>query len=90
MELSELREMFVHINRFDGVMIGVSASTVEEWVGKWLLFNANSAIFQLYHGENKLMEFTPRIPRNRGKHTNITPPRPLKTEIYILLNSYTL
>ena len=21
---------------------------------KWLLFNANSAIFQLYHGENKL------------------------------------
>ena len=22
---------------------------------KWLLFNANSAIFQLYHGENKLI-----------------------------------
>jgi hypothetical protein len=24
-------------------------------VSEWLLFNANSAIFQLYHGENKLM-----------------------------------
>jgi hypothetical protein len=24
-------------------------------VSKWLLFNANSAIFQLYHGENKLI-----------------------------------
>jgi hypothetical protein len=22
------------------------------WVSEWLLFNANSAIFQLYHGEN--------------------------------------
>ena len=26
-----------------------------EWVSEWLLFNANSAIFQLYHGENKLI-----------------------------------
>ena len=26
-----------------------------EWVGEWLLFNTNSAIFQLYHGENKLI-----------------------------------
>ena len=27
------------------------------WIGltEWLLFNANSAIFQLYHGENKLI-----------------------------------
>jgi hypothetical protein len=24
-------------------------------VNEWLLFNANSAIFQLYHGENKLI-----------------------------------
>jgi hypothetical protein len=24
-------------------------------VSKWLLFNANSAIFQLYYGENKLI-----------------------------------
>ena len=28
---------------------------VLEWVSEWLLFNANSAIFQLYHGENKLI-----------------------------------
>ena len=25
-----------------------------EWLSEWLLFNANSAIFQLYHGDNKL------------------------------------
>ena len=24
-------------------------------VSEWLLFNANSAIFQLYHGENKII-----------------------------------
>ena len=24
-------------------------------VSEWLLFNANSAIFQLYHGENKMI-----------------------------------
>jgi hypothetical protein len=27
----------------------------EIWVSEWLLFNTNSAIFQLYHGENKLI-----------------------------------
>ena len=26
-----------------------------EWVIEWLLINANSVIFQLYHGENKLI-----------------------------------
>ena len=26
-----------------------------EWVSEWLLFNTNSAMFQLYHGENKLI-----------------------------------
>ena len=25
-----------------------------EWVSEWLLLSANSALFQLYHGENKL------------------------------------
>ena len=25
------------------------------WVNEWLLFNANSVIFQLYYGENKLI-----------------------------------
>jgi hypothetical protein len=28
---------------------------IKEWVSEWLLFNANSIIFQLYHSENKLM-----------------------------------
>ena len=28
---------------------------LNEWVSEWLLFNANSSIFQLYHGENKLI-----------------------------------
>ena len=26
-----------------------------KWVSEWLLLNTNSAIFQLYHGENKLI-----------------------------------
>jgi hypothetical protein len=26
-----------------------------EWVSEWLLFKSNSAIFQLYHGENNLI-----------------------------------
>ena len=30
-------------------------SVLIKWVSEWLLFNANSAIFQLYHGENKLI-----------------------------------
>ena len=30
-------------------------STTTKWVSEWLLLNANSAIFQLYHGENKLI-----------------------------------
>ena len=29
--------------------------TVYIRVSEWLLFNANSAIFQLYHGQNKLI-----------------------------------
>jgi hypothetical protein len=28
---------------------------LSEWVSEWQLFNANSAIFQLYHDENKLI-----------------------------------
>jgi hypothetical protein len=30
-------------------------SKIKKRVSEWLLFNANSAIFQLYHGENKLI-----------------------------------
>jgi hypothetical protein len=26
-----------------------------DWLSEWLLFNANSALFQLYYGENKLI-----------------------------------
>jgi hypothetical protein len=26
-----------------------------DWLSEWLLFNAISAIFQLYYGENKLI-----------------------------------
>ena len=26
-----------------------------DWASEWLLFNANSAIFQLYYGENLLI-----------------------------------
>ena len=26
-----------------------------EWLSEWLPFNANAAIFQQYHGENKLI-----------------------------------
>ena len=33
------------------------------WVSEWLLFNTNSAFFQLYHGENKLI-FNERMMRS--------------------------
>jgi hypothetical protein len=33
----------------------ISVQFMSEWVSEWLLFNANSAIFQLYRGENKLI-----------------------------------
>ena len=36
-------------------MISLQACLLSVWVSDWLLFNANSAIFQLYHGENKLI-----------------------------------
>jgi hypothetical protein len=37
---------------------------ISEWESEWLLFNANSAIFQLYHGENKLI-FNDMMMRSR-------------------------
>jgi hypothetical protein len=30
-------------------------SLLMDWVSEWLLLNANSAIFQLYYDENKLI-----------------------------------
>ena len=49
---------------------------ISEWVSEWLLFNANSAIFHLYPGENKLIfnemmirwNISPRI--NMSLHSN--------------------
>ena len=38
-------------------------------VSEWLLFNANSAIFQLYHGENNLI-FNERVMRSALFKTN--------------------
>jgi hypothetical protein len=57
-----------------------------EWVSEWLLFNANLAIFQLYHRENMFIfnemmmksalfsGLEPTIYRTRGEHATITPP----------------
>ena len=36
-------------------LVSVTLTYTVEWVSEWLLFNANSVIFQLYHGENKLI-----------------------------------
>jgi hypothetical protein len=38
-------------------------------MSEWLLFNANSAIFQLYHGENKLI-FNEMMMRSALYQTN--------------------
>jgi hypothetical protein len=45
------RTRFIIIQK---VFVIFSVSTFE-WVSEWLLFNANSAIAQLYHGENTLI-----------------------------------
>jgi len=40
-----------------------------EWVSKWLLLNANSAIFQLYHGEKRSI-FNEMVMRSALYYTN--------------------
>ena len=40
-----------------------------EWVSEWWLFNANSAIFQLYHGKSKLI-FNEMMMRSAMCYTN--------------------
>jgi hypothetical protein len=45
-DVSKKRKKLYHINK-----LNISDHLVSEW----LLLNANSAIFQLYHGENKLI-----------------------------------
>jgi hypothetical protein len=47
-------------NRISGIMVSVLTLSMNfmawlEYVSEWLLLNANSAIFQLYHGKNKLV-----------------------------------
>jgi hypothetical protein len=39
-------------------------------VSEWLLFNGNSSIFQLYHGENKLI-FNEVMMRSASFYTNM-------------------
>jgi hypothetical protein len=54
--LKELtKENFYHV--FDEKLWSckLAFKGVSEWMSEWLLFSANSAIFQLYHGENKLI-----------------------------------
>ena len=45
-------------NCLTGILSSLPSSTnftcQNKWVSEWLLFNANSAIFQLCHGENKI------------------------------------
>ena len=37
------------------ILLSVLRFMASDWVSEWVLFNANSAVFQLYHGENKLI-----------------------------------
>jgi len=44
--------MFLHIK---GWIVYVESNNIIYTDSEWLLFNDKSAIFQLYHGENKLI-----------------------------------
>ena len=44
-----------------------------EWVSEWVLFNPNSAIFQLYHGENKLIFNEMMMISTRTHYSNSEP-----------------
>ena len=56
---------YFHFDLFQKIIVKVHNTRISftvgcyivtfEWVSEWLLFNANSAIFQLYYGENKLI-----------------------------------
>jgi len=50
--INEYRNM---INHYRGLPTISTNKTTRHDMSEWLLFNANSAIFQLYHGENKLI-----------------------------------
>jgi hypothetical protein len=48
----------------------LSVSFLIDWMGEWLLFNANSSIFHLYYGENKLI-FNEMMMRSALYYTNM-------------------
>ena len=41
------------------VLSSVGWLVIFKWVSEWLLFNANSAIFQIYHGEYSYPQIAP-------------------------------
>jgi hypothetical protein len=49
-----IRYMYYWNLQFLFYLINSTSWIIYVWLGGWLLFNANSAIFQQYHGENKL------------------------------------
>ena len=48
---------------------GIGVLIYRKWLSKWLLFNARSANFKLYHGENKLI-FNETMMRSALYYTN--------------------
>ena len=45
-----------HLLYLQNITLYLCNNTIKcTWVSEWLLFNANSAIFQLYYGKNKLI-----------------------------------
>jgi hypothetical protein len=51
------------------IHVSILTTKILQWVSGWLLFNANSAIFQLYHSENKLI-FNEMIMKSALYETN--------------------
>ena len=50
-----LTSCFWIANRSKSIIVKIEYIYLSFWVSEWLLFNANSAIVQLYHSENKLI-----------------------------------
>ena len=57
LSFKDIRDMPMRLLTFS-ILFDYKSNRIEwvsEWVSEWLLFNVNSAIFQLYHGENNLI-----------------------------------
>jgi hypothetical protein len=52
---SDVFTMSCLLSKAHNIFYSYKIMIMSEWVSEWLLFNTNSAIFQLYHCENKLM-----------------------------------